>query len=577
MYTLEDLKVNGEAPEWMTLESLTTLREKNYLLPNETPKDMFHRVSDSSAKYLKKPELAAKFFKYMWNNWLCLASPVAANMGTERGLPVSCYGLVVPDSIAGILDKLKEVGMLTKHGGGVGIYLGNLRSGGKSISGGGTTDGLIPFMRMFESVLSGVSQGGVRRGAGAIYDIIRPDEIYESLHIRMNTGGDMSRKCISPSFNHAFCLDDDFMDACKTNQKYRQIWHDLLTVRSKEGQPYLMWTGNANRNRPQCYKDQGLDIKSSQLCAEIMEHSNEEETYTCCLSSLNIARWDEWKDTDLVETAIWFLDGVTEEFIQKAKNIPGFECSVRSAVKGRPLGLGWLGWHSLLQSKMIPFESFAAMQLNAEIAKTLYERSLKASQDLAAEYGEPEYCRGYGIRNTHRLAIAPTKTNAAISGGVSEGIQPIVGNAFAFKGAGGTFIRKNTHLQQLLASKGKDTLETWEQIINRKGSVAGLLFLDDTEKAVFSTFREISMFAVVKQAAQRQRWTCQGQSLNFAFPAVENVTDERDRIRLGRYIHDAHKLAYDLGLNSVYYQKSTSVLAGDKVFRDDADCLSCDG
>lgn len=577
-FTLEDLKANGEAPYWLTAEALQTL-QGGYLLEGETPKDMYWRVANSAAKYLKKPEMAQKFFDCIWKNWLCLATPVATNAGTERGHVISCFGVNVDDSVLGIMDKLKEVGMLIKHGGGVGIYVGNLRDRGELIAkGNGVTDGIVPFVRMFYSILEGVAQGGVRRGAGAIYDRInRKQEIEELMTIRKKTGGDIDRKCLGSSFHHAFCIEDEFMEGCKTNVDNRRIWQLLMKTRHEEGEPYITWTGNANRNRPDVYKQLGLEVTHSQLCNEIYLYSDPEHTYVCCLSSMNLARYDEWKDTDAVETATWFLDGIMEEFIQRAKDMPGFECAVRSAVKGRPLGLGVLGYHTLLQSKMIPFESFAATQINNEVFTHLNEKSLKASKDLAAEYGEPEWCKGTGLRNTHRTAIAPTFSNSIISGGVSQGIEPIAGNCFANKGAKGWAIRKNHQLEVLLDSMGKNTMDVWEQIIDRKGSVAGLNFLSSDQKAVFATFREINQFDIIKQAAQRQRNICQGQSVNLAFAAVENVTNEKDKAKLGKYIHDTHRLAYELGLNGVYYLKSSAVMSGDKVFRDESECKSCEG
>lgn len=578
MATLEDLKLNGEAPEWMTDESFKTI-SKGYTLDGETPKDMYWRVSNSSAKYLRKPELAAKFFQYMWNNWLCPATPVLSNSGTTRGHVISCFGVNVEDSIYGIMDKAKEIGMLIKHGGGVGVYVGNLRDKGSNISGGnGTTDGIIPFLKIYESIFQGIAQGGVRRGAAAVYDRIRTAESHDLITIRKKTGSDLSRKCLSTGFHHAFNLDDEFMNNSKASNGFeRQTWQLLMKTRHEEGEPYLSWIDNANRNRPDCYKELGLKVSHSQLCSEIFLFSDPEHTYVCCLSSLNVARYDEWKDTDLVETATWFLDGIMEEFIQRAKDTPGFECAVRSAVKGRPLGLGQLGWHSLLQSKMIPFESFEAMQLNAEVARTIQERSLVGSQQLALEYGEPEWCKGFGIRNTHRTAIAPTFSNSIVSGGLSQGIEPIAGNCYAQKTAKGMFIRKNRQLEALLETKGKNTMDVWEQINDRKGSVSKLNFLSSDEKAVFATAREISQFTIIQQAAQRQPFICQGQSVNTFFAAVADVTDEGLKAKLGRYIHDVHRMAYDLGLNSVYYLKSAAVMSGDRVFREEGECLSCEG
>jgi ribonucleoside-diphosphate reductase alpha chain len=924
---LEDLKKNGEAPDWMQLEGFATLK-KGYLYNGETPKHMYHRVANSAAKYLKKPELADKFFKYMWNNWLCPATPVLSNAGTDRGLTISCYGSHVGDSVLSIMDKAKEAGLLLKHGGGLGMYAGRLRGKGSPIGGdNGVTDGIVPFLKIYEAIFKGISQGGTRRGSGVICLPIDHPEAEEFMDLRKEEDELEAKnrdKALSINFHQAMCLDDEFMDKCfqPGNTKERQLWQKLLKVGHEAGEPYITWIGNANKQVPECYKANGLKITHSQLCltgdtevltksgpvpiqdlvgqvaeiwdgsnwvknslfsmtsesSEILEiklrdgslikctpyhkfyidgkevlardlkpkdlldysipskdfgvpatgaylkgfliaegthskdrpilwlydrkyscadrliksteevqegrkntnvltrvllddagtnrkrlsglsirkeellpwtttykrefplevytwnsssqseflaglfdgdgtvvksgesrcyqiasihkpfleglrdflkikgvysslammrkagkcdfkdgygeyqtkdayrltisnisarvlsslvsfsrlpnfdpsfkgyetrtprfrqvlevkkldkkepvycttvksthkfllgngvlsgncneiylYSDPDHTFVCCLSSLNLARWEEWKDTDLVETAIWFLDGIMEEFIQKAKDMPGLEAAVRFALKSRALGLGVVGYHTLLQSKMIPFESFQATLVNAEVFKAMDERSLKATQDLAKEYGEPEWCKGFGIRNTHRLAIAPTFSNALISGGVSQGIEPITSNIFSQNTAKGMFIRKNKQLQQLLASKGKDTMDVWMQINDRLGSVSQLDFLDPEEKAVFATAREISQFTIVRQTAQRQKHIDQGQSMNLFYPAPKDITNEEDRVKLGRYIHDTHKLAYQLGVKGRYYMRSAAVLSGDKPFREEGECLSCEG
>lgn len=571
MTKLEQLQEAGEAPDWLTPSGLLTLSQ-GYLIPGETPKDMWIRVSKSAAKYLDKPELAQKFFDYIWNNWLCLSTPVAANAGTARGLPISCYGISVSDSLDSIFKSYHESAMLIKNGGGVG-KLWKIRDRGTGISGNGVSDGIIPWLKLEEQTLQSTAQGGVRRGSGASYLNIRSNEITDFLDIRKPTG-DPSRRVWGNSFHHAVVIDDEFMNAAKKGSKYeREIWEKLLTTRIETGEPYIMFKDNANKDLPNSYKERGFKVETSQLCSEIFLYCDSEHTYVCCLSSVNLSRYDEWKDTDLVQTSIWFLDGIMSEFIEKAKSKPGFTKAVRFAEKSRALGLGVVGWHTYLQSKMLPFEAFGAMQDNALIFKNIREEADKATKDLAKEYGEPEWCKGHGVRNTHLIALAPTTSNALISGGVSQGIEPLVANIYAQKSAKGTFIRKNPQLQKLLQSMNKDTIEVWDQINMNYGSVKTLSFLSDLEKEVFATAVEINQFAIVRQAAQRQIYIDQGQSLNLFF---SSASDEESKKKLGKYMHKVHFLAWELGLKSLYYLRTNSVTKGDSVFREESSCRGCE-
>lgn len=489
----------------------------------------------------------------------------------------NCYASSVADNLDSIFKSFHEIAMLTKHGGGCGTYWGRLRQRGDLIGGSnGHSEGIIPWLKVMESTLESTSQGGVRRGSGAQYLDISSNEIEDFIDIRRPTG-DSSRRCHSINFHHAVCIDDGFMKDCLNgNKKARSIWDRLLNTRHEMGQPYIMNKDIANRLAPDCYKKNNLTIETSNLCNEVYLYTDPEHTFVCCLSSLNVARYDEWKDTDLIETAIWFLDGIMEEFIHKAESLPGFQHAINSAKKGRPLGLGQLGWHTFLQIRGVPFESFEAMQLNAEIARTIDERSLKATQQLALEYGEPEWCKGFGMRNTHRIAIAPTISNSLISGGVSQGIEPIAANYFAQKGAKGTFIRKNRQLEQLLDKKGKNSFDIWEEINNNAGSVKNLDFLTADEKEIFATAREINQFAIIRQASQRQQWIDQGQSVNLFFSAPENINDDKQRKKLGNYIHEVHLLAWELGLKGLYYLRPTAVLKGDNIYREDSDCKACE-
>lgn len=572
---LEDLKENGQAPEWLTGAGFKTLSE-GYLLKGETPRGMYRRVAHSVAKYLKKPELEEKFYKYIDNNWLCLATPVASNCGTERGLPISCFSSVPGDSVDSIFNSFHETAMLTKNGGGTSKYWGNVRERGSKIKDNGFTDGIIPWLKVEEATLQSAAQGGVRRGAGAQYLPIMSNEAEDFIDIRRPSGS-LDRRCLSKNFHHGVCIPDSFMLAAKSgSKKEMDLWSRLLSTRLEiAGEPYILWTDTANNNAPDCYKANKLTIKSSNLCSEVLLFSDEDHSFVCCLSSLNLFRYDEWKDTDLVETAIWFLDGIMSEFIDKASSIPGFEKAVRFAEKSRALGLGVLGWHTLLQSKMIPFESFAAMQLNGEIFRLIQERSMKATRQLAVEYGEVEWTKGFGIRNTHLNALAPTKNNAIISGRLSQGIEPIESNYFSDGTAKGTFITKNPIFDRLLKSKGKDDYETWDKVNSAKGSARKLNFLSDLEKEVFLTAREINQFAIIRQAAQRQPFIDQGQSVNLFFSSPL-VIDSVSKHKLGKYVHQVHFQAWELGLKTLYYCNSESALKGDSFYREDSDCKSCE-
>ena len=571
---LMELQENGEAAHWMSEEGFQTLSE-GYLLKNETPRQMYVRVSKTASIRLNKPELESKFFDLIWNNWLCLASPVASNMGTDN-LPISCYSSSVPDSTSGIFKHYHEIAMLSKFGGGTGSYWGRVRGRGAPISKGGHSEGVASWLPGLQNVTQTVSQN-YRRGAVAGYlDIEHPDSA-EFIDIRRNTG-DISRKCLSKSFHHGICISNEFMQSLKDgNLANRKTWEHLLKVRVETGEPYIMWKDTANNTAPQIYKDRGLNIETSNLCSEIFLHTDTEHTFVCCLSSMNLARWEEWKDTDAVYLSIWFLDAVMEDFILKAKHLEGLEKAVRFAEKSRALGLGVLGWHTLLQSKMIPFDSFQSMMLNNQIFQHIRSESEKATKDLAVEYGEPEWCKGYGVRNTHLGALAPTVSNALISGGISEGVGLITANIYSQKSAKGTFVIQNKTLKKVLADKGQDTVEIWNQINQDRGSVKNIKCLSAEEKEVFLTAREVNQFAVVRQAGQRQKYIDQGQSINLFFPMPSNISDIEEKKKLAKYIHDVHMEAWELGLKSLYYMKTESILKGEAIFKESGDCKSCEG
>lgn len=910
---LDELKQQGEAPEWMGEEGFKIL-SNGYMLPTETPRTMYWRVASAAADYFleRKQELGQKFFDAMWKNWLCPASPVLSNLGTDRGLPISCNSIHVGDSVDSIFNKAHELAMLSKNGAGVGIYLGDVRGRNAVIKGNGRSEGVIPWAKVYDSTTVSVSQGSTRRGASAIYLPIRHVDIEEFINMRRPTG-DTNRRCLNT--NHGICIDDSWMQEMLAGDKEKRVlWQEILKARVETGEPYLFFIDNVNKANPDCYVQNGLTVKTSNICClgentlvatkngvfpikdlqgktveiwdgnrwikndtfqkrgedtlfrihikdgsfvdcnpghrwfvtsgyegirkndllikttkelkigdfieyhseefhgehvekgaylkgfllgdgthikgrpllrlhstkyccinqliesgkeiepeevktngikelcfskeynfsngkaygiqllknmkglsvrkkallnwskdykkeiplevlnwnkqskldllsgildsdgtvsktscsiqissihekfihfiqsllktlgvnssvdlnsysnrndvyrltissydgydllnqlscqrlkyvgaapnrkttgwrkivkieqlegtypvycpvlpttgkfglanglmtgntEIMLHTDADHSFVCCLSSLNLVKWDEWKDTDLVKIAIYFLDAVLSEYIHKAKHIPGFEPSVRSAEKGRAIGLGVLGWHTLLQQNMIPFDSFEAMMLNAKIFQTIKTFAESGSSILAKELGEPEWCLGFGRRNTHLLAIAPTVSNSTISGGHSAGIEPIAANIFSQKSAKGTFIRKNIVLQRYLESLGLNTPEVWKSINEQSGSVQHLSVLDDKMKEVFLTAREINQHAIVKQAAQRQKWIDQGQSVNLFFSSNSSA----------KYVHEVHLAAWELGLKSLYYLRTEGVIKGDLASRSKEECKACEG
>lgn len=566
MTELETLKSKQDAPTWMTDEGYKTL-QGGYLLPGETPRGMYARVAEAAASYQADNNSLweEKFFDVMWKNWLCPASPVLSNLGTNRGLPISCNSNHVGDSVDSIFEKAHELAMLSKNGAGVGMYLGDVRGRGASIKGNGKSEGIIPWCKVYDSTVISVSQGSTRRGAAAVYTGVRHEDIEEFINLRRPTG-DMNRRCLN--LNHGICVTDEFMESIKNGSaKDRQLWGEILKARVETGQPYILYIDNVNRANPPCYVANGLKVSTSNICTEIMLATDTDHTFVCCLSSMNLVKWDEWKDTDTIQTAVRFLDAVIEEYIRKTANEPGLEASRRSAIKGRAIGIGVLGWHTLLQSRMIPFDSFEAMMLNGQIFRTMRAKAEMATAELAQELGEPEWCKGFGRRNTHLLAVAPTVSNSTISGGHSAGIEPWAANVFSMKSAKGTFIRKNQQLEILLEKIGMNTPEVWKSINEQSGSVQHLKWLSADEKAVYLTAREINQHAIVKQAAQRGKFIDQGQSVNLFFAANSDA----------KYIHEVHMAAWEQGLKSLYYLRTEGVIRGDLASRSKEECAACEG
>jgi len=573
---LEQLKNSGQAPSFITEEALQMLKG-GYLQPGETPLGAYNRVANGVAKALGMPNLSKSFFNLIWNNWLCPSTPVLANIATDN-LPIACFSSQPADDTYDIMRHVQENVMLTKYGGGTGSSFDNLRARGSAISKGGLSDGIVPFLKILEASIDGTRQGSSRRGSIASYLNIKHGDIEEFIDIRKPTG-DISRRCLTKSFHNAVTIDDEIMHEIKTkNGKYRELYNKIMTERVENGEPYLLFLGNSNKNCPENYKGR---ITQSNLCNEVSLPTTPEETFVCCLSSLNLAKYDQWKDyvdpisgLTVVELGVFFLDGVLSEFIGKAENMKGFENSVRFAKNHRALGLGVLGYHTYLQLQNLAFESFGAMQVNNAIFKKIREEADRATLKLGKMFGECKETLGTGRRNTVTMAIAPTLSNSVLSGGISQGIEPITANLFVQKGAKGTFIKKNPTLESLLKSLNKDTSEIWDQINRDSGSVVNLKFLSDEEKAIFATAREINQFALVRQASQRQQYIDQSQSLNLFFSLPKTASDS---LKVSKYINKVHLEAYELGVKGLYYLKTGSPIKGVSIIKDSEDCASCQG
>ena len=582
-------KKGVDYPSWGDTEVYKKTISGGYLLPWESPRDAYQRVATTVAKRLYKPELSETFFNYIWKGWLNLASPVLSNTGTDRGLPISCFGIDVGDSIAEIGNKNLEMMLLAKHGGGVGIGINMIRPAGATITGNGTSDGVVPFCKIYDSTILATNQGSVRRGAASVNINIEHNDFEEWLEIR-EPKGDVNRQSLN--LHQCAVVGDKFMRRLEQGDAdARARWSKLLRKRKATGEPYIMFKGNTNKANPKAYKDNALKVHMTNICSEITLHTDESHSFVCCLSSLNLTKYEEWKNTNLIYDAIWFLDGVLEEFIQKAKGLKGFENSVRSAEKGRALGLGVLGWHTYLQQNGIPFEGLQAQFETRRIFSQIKIESERASRALAEVYGEPLWCRGTGFRNTHLRAIAPTVSNSKLAGNVSPGIEPWAANVFTEQSAKGTFIRKNKELIKVLRKVGINTQETWDKIMADGGSIQDIAELDDwgyvnkklvriseqesldlkgfdKVKDVFKTFKEINQLELVNQAGIRQQYVDQSVSLNLAFPSEATP----------KWINQVHMDAWKKGVKTLYYMRTESVLRGDiAASAMDPDCLSCDG
>lgn len=558
---MEAIQPDRQEPWWYNEESEAVLN-RGYLLYGETIHDAIHRIVSAVCKRLSRPDLEEAFKDVIYKGWISLSSPIWSNMGTTRGLPISCYGVNIDDSMESITHKLGEVMIQTKHGGGTSGYFGSLRGRGASIRDNGKSSGAVSFMQLFDTVMSTVSQGSTRRGSFAAYlDIDHPD-IEEFLNIK-DVG--------SPIQNlfFAVCVPDYWMkEMIDGDQNKRAIWAKVLESRQFKGLPYIFFTDNVNKRRPEIYKSLSLPVTHSNLCQEICLPDDEKESFVCCLSSMNLELYDEWKDTNAVELAIYLLDAVMSEFIEKTENVFGLKNSHNFAKRHRALGLGVLGWHSYLQKNMIAFESLEAKGLTTKIFSQIERQAKDASYKLGQEYGvapifnEVEGIKGY--RNTTVMAIAPTTSSSSILGQVSPGIEPYSSNYYKAALAKGNFIRRNKYLEALLETKGRNTDEVWRDIMFSQGSVQHLDFLTNEEKEVFKTFKEISQYEIVLQASIRQNHIDQGQSLNLNIPHDLELKD----------VNALMIKAWELGVKGLYYQRSQSV--SKELLTNIVDCKSCE-
>lgn len=555
--------------EWLNTDSRVFL-ERGYLSEGETPEQRIKDIADKAEDILGIEGYSDKFYDYMSKGYYSLSSPVWANFGKDSGLSISCFGSYVDDSIPTILDTASEVGVMSKAGGGTSGYFGAIRPRGSEITNNGKTSGSVHFMKLFEQMTDTISQGNTRRGRFSPYLPIDHPDIDEFLEI--GTEGNPIQ-----NMTHAVSITDDWMlEMINGDKEKRRIWSKVLTRRTQLGFPYIMFTDNANNNTVDVYKDKGMKINNSNLCSEIFLPNSPDESFVCCLSSLNLLHFDEWEDTDVVETLVYFLDAVMSEFIsdlEKLRDSDDFEDretfrymerAYNFAKRHRALGTGVLGYHSYLQSKMIPFESVEASKLNSKIFAFINKKTNKATKELAELFGEPELLKGYGRRNTCTAAIAPTTSSSFILGQVSKSIEPFMSNYFVVDTAKVKKTMINPYLKELLQEKDKDTKEVMESIRDNDGSVQHLDFLTQTEKEVFKTYGEINQYNILDQAATRQYYIDQGQSLNIMVNP-NNVTAEE--------LNELYLFAWANGIKSLYYQHGTNAA---QQFNLSKLCINCE-
>ena len=543
---------------WLNEKSRNFL-SKGYVKEGQTAENRVRVIAEAAEGYLKIDGFANKFEDYMSRGWYSLSSPVWANYGLDRGLPASCNGSYIEDTMDSILSKASEIGFMSKYGSGTSAYFGDLRPRGEAISSGGESSGPVHFMELFDKLISVISQSNIRRGSMAAYLPVEHPDITEFLKIR-SIGNPIQDLSIG------VCISDEWMRGLLNKDKDKlKIWGMIIRKRFESGYPYIFFTDTVNNNAPMCYKNKGKKIHASNLCSEIALSSSVDESFVCVLSSMNLLHFEEWKDTDAVETMMYFLDTVTTEYINKTISLKYMQAAHNFAKRQRAVGMGVLGWHSFLQSKMIPFESMEAKFLNAQIFSLLNEKSLKASKELAEMYGEPELMVSTGERMATRLAPAPTTSSSFILGQVSRTIEPLNSNYFVDKLAKGNYTYKNPYLKKLLKLKGGDTPENWKAILEAGGSVQKLDILSDTEKDVFKTFGEISQKEIVIQAAQRQKYLDQSQSLNLMIPPGTPPKEVSQLLIYG----------WENGVKTFYYQKSAN--PSQVLNRSILECKSCEG
>lgn len=541
---------------WLNKDSRKFL-ERGYLLEGETAEQRIHDIAKTAENHLGIKGFAKKFEDYVCKGYYSLSSPIWSNFGRKRGLPISCFGSYVNDDMDDILYKVAEVGVMSKVGGGTSGYFGAIRPRGATISSGGEATGVHHQLSVFDSLTNYISQGNVRRGSFAAYLPIDHADIEEFLKIRSE--GDSIQ-----DLSIGVCVSDEWMKSMIDGDKEkRKIWGLVIKKRFESGYPYIFFTDNVNKQAPQVYKDKGLKIHHSNLCSEIMLSNGVDESFVCDLSSMNLERWEDWKDTDAVETLVYFLDAVMSEFIQKTEGMKFMEHPRRFAINQRALGVGVLGWHSLLQSKMIAFESMEAKMLNNLIWSTIRKKADLATEQLAELLGEPDILKGYKRRNTTTLAVAPTTSSSFILGQVSPSIEPQNSCYYVKNLAKGKFTFKNPYLKALLKTKGKDDDDTWKAILIKGGSVQHLDFLTQEEKDVFKTFGEISQKEIIIQAAARQKYIDQGQSLNLMIPPNTKPKD----------VNELMIFAWEQGIKSLYYQRSAN--PAQELARNILECQSC--
>lgn len=568
--TLQGAKAGGPEPafHWLTDHSRKFLAS-GYLPEGATAEQRIREIAERAEEILQIPGYADKFYRYMGAGYFSLASPVWSNFGRRRGLPISCFGSHIDDDMGNILFTQSEVGMMSKLGGGTSGYFGKIRHRGAPVKNNGYASGAVHIMQLFDKMVDVVSQGSVRRGRFSPYLPVEHPDIHEFLEI--GTEGNSIQQ-----LTHGVTVTDQWMqEMIDGDQDKRAIWAKVLQRRGEMGYPYIFFRDHANNGAPEVYRDKGLQIHASNLCTEIMLPSSDQWSFVCVLSSINLLYYEQWKDTDAVETMVYFLDAVLSEFIEKLESFRDsedredrqtflfMERAYNFARENRALGLGVLGWHSLLQSQMLPFDSQEAYDLNSEIFRTIKERSYKASEALAERFGEPAVLRGYGRRNATLNAIAPTTSSAFILGQVSQGIEPIWSNVYVKDIAKIKTTIKNPFLERLLEEKGQNTPEVWRSIRDQDGSVQHLGFLSDLEKDVFRTYSEIDQMAIIYQAANRQNHVDQGQSVNILVHPEMPVKE----------INKIHVTAWKLGLKSLYYQHSMNAA---QKFRQKKDCVSCE-